>query len=176
MKIGRLFLGVVGSTLIATSAIAADLPHAPTVVAPPPPASMAAPSFDWSGLYFGAHAARAAAPFEIGAQVGYNFIPGRIVLGIELGAGFVPAGPAFSMYLKGRAGYMLGQRALLYGYAAIDRFFVIVTPIIWEVGGGAEFAVGSRISLFAEAGAIGAFGGGCCGIAIRGGVNFHPGN
>ena len=51
MRIGKAFLlGVAGSALIASGAMAADLPTVPTVGAAPP----AAPVFGWAGPYAGA--------------------------------------------------------------------------------------------------------------------------
>ena len=172
MKIGRYLMGVVGSALIATSAIAADLPPTPTVMAPPAP--MAAPAFDWSGMYFGVDIATAAAPISIGGHVGFNIQRGRTVFGLEGGVGVVVAGPVFNAYLKGRAGFVVGQRALLYGMVSINTFFVPGPPVFWVAGGGAEFAINDRMSIFGEAGVLGVFNPfGCCGVAIRAGLNIH---
>jgi opacity protein-like surface antigen len=174
MKIGKLLVSLVGSALIATSAFAADLPQAPTIVAPPPP-PMAAPSFEWGGLYFGAYYAQIVRP-EIGAHVGFNVVRGRAVFGIEAGGGAMLQAWIPAAFVKGRAGFLLSDRVLLYGMALLEAYFPGPT-LVWMAGGGAELALGDRFSLFAEAGAIGPLNPfGCCGLGVRAGINIHPGN
>lgn len=61
--------------------MAADIP----VVAPPapPPPPVAAPTFDWAGIYYGGFVSFGfAGPFEFGGQVGYNFALGGAVVGL----------------------------------------------------------------------------------------------
>jgi opacity protein-like surface antigen len=169
MKIGRYLMGVVGSTLIATSAVAADLPPTPTAVAPPPP--MAAPAFDWGGMYFGANVSSIG--LGVGAHVGFNIDRGRMVLGLEGGVGVIVAGPVLTAYAKGRLGVPVGQRALLYGFTTIETIFAGPAFFV-TAGGGGEFAFNERISMFAEAGLLaGIAPPGCCGFAARVGLNIH---
>lgn len=172
MKIGRLLLGVFGAALVASNAIAADLP-----TPPPPPPVMPAPAFDWGGVYFGAYAAQIVRP-EIGAHVGFNIVRGRTVLGIEAGGGAMLQAWIPGVFAKGRAGILIGEqeRVLLYAMALVEAYFPGPT-LYWMAGGGAELALGNRFSLFAEAGAVGPLNPiGCCTLGVRGGVNFHPGN
>jgi outer membrane immunogenic protein len=184
-SIGRsLSIGLAASALIAASAMAADIPPPPVVVAPPPPPPIAAPAFDWSGPYVGFYGG---AVFEgglqffiAGIQAGYNVIAGeRILFGIEgrLGAAFevAPFGAALETALSARVGAILGERALLYGEGGI--WWIQGAPVLlWTAGGGLEFAVGNRASLFGEAKVVGDFNGLCCAFTVEGGFNFHPGN
>ena len=175
MKIGKLFIAVVGSALTATGAIAADLPQAPTVVAPPPP--MAAPAFAWGGVYIGAYGGVFVDPgiegFQAGVQAGLNRLVGaRFAVGVEAQLGWF-LGEGFEANLNGRAGLVVGSRMLLYGEAGVG--IVGGTPT-WTAGGGLEFGIGQAISLFAEAKALLTFPANYEGTTIQAGVNFHPGN
>jgi hypothetical protein len=46
---------------------------------------------------------------------------------------------------------------------------------LWTAGAGMEVAVGNAASVFAEAKAVGNFTGGCCALAVQGGLNWHFG-
>jgi len=170
-KIGKLLLSAVGSALIATSAVAADLP-APPVAAPPPP--MAAPAFDWGGVYFGASVGRIVGPLEAQIQVGYNFVRGRMLAGAELAAGVAFGGGfVFSATANARLGLLLGERALIYALGGIEYLFT-PAPLFWTARGGVEYAINDRVSVFGEAGVVGAFGGGIGPfVTFRTGVNLH---
>lgn len=170
-RIGRLLVGAVGSALIATGAVAADLPAAPIAVAPPP---MAAPAFDWSGVYFGASLGRPVGLLEVQVHAGYNFVRGRFLAGAELAAGVgFAGGAAFTAAANARLGLLLGERALIYALGGIEYVFA-PTPLFWTARGGVEFAVNDRISVFGEAGIVGAFGGGIGPfVTFRGGVNLR---
>lgn len=173
-KLGRLFVGVIGSLLMATGAMAADLPRPPTVVAAAPPPPMAAPAFDWSGLYFGISAGRIVGPLEVQVQAGYNIVRGRFLVGGEVAAGVAYAGSiAFSATANARLGMLLGDRALLYALAGIEYLFA-PAPLLWTARGGVEFALNDRMSIFGEAGVVGAFSGGIAPfVTFRAGVNLH---
>ncbi len=172
---GRLISGLTALVMTAGAAAAADIPM--TVAPPAPPPPIVAPTFDWGGLYVGGTVSRGPfAPVEVAAQVGYNFVNGRLVYGIEAGARIPPFGPpAVSLFAKGRVGLTLGQRALVYGFAAIEQPLFAGPPTLWNAGGGVAFGIRDNVSIFAEAGVLGSFGGGCCGLYIQGGVNFHIG-
>ena len=160
--------------MLATAAMAADLPT-PPVAAAPPPLPMAAPGFNWDGFYVGAFGGTwycVAVPIELGLHVGYNFVPGRMLFGAEAGVGMLFPGAPFSVAARGRIGFVVGDRVLLYGVAGIEKIFVPVS-LFWTAGGGAELALGDRLSLFCEAGVIAAFGGGLVQLVVRGGLNFH---
>ena len=171
MKIGRYLMGVVGSALIATGAFAADLPSVPTVTAPPP---MAAPAFGWGGVYYGISAGRVVGPLEVQAQVGYNIVRGRFLIGGELAAGVGFAGSfAFTATANARLGLLLGDRAVIYALAGIERVLA-PTPLFWTARGGVEYALNERMSVFGEAGIVGGFGLGIGPfITFRTGVNLH---
>lgn len=178
MKLGgRLISGLTALVMTAGAAAAADMPAMVAPAAPPPPPPIAAPAFDWGGLYVGGTVSRGIfAPIEVAAQVGYNFVNGRLVYGIEAGARIPPLGPpAVSLFVKGRVGLTLGQRALVYGLVAIEQPLFAGPPTLWMAGGGAAFGIRDNVSIFAEASVLGSFGGGCCGLLIQGGVNFHIG-
>lgn len=162
------FAIVVGT---ATAAAAADIPMVPAPPPPPPPA----PSFDWSGPYIGALAGWTLGPgLNVAGQIGYNFDMGGFVAGVEARVGAAVFIPAAYGSVGARAGVALGatDNILLYGAAAVG--FVPAGPaFFYTFGGGVEFAAGASTSLFLEARGIGVFGGGCCGLVVQGGVNWH---
>lgn len=166
MKVGRLFTSVVGATLIATGALAAD----------PPP--MAASAFDWGGAYVGTYDRYnvTASYYERGFQAGYNLVLGRFLIGAEgrIGYLFAPT-PSVGGFLYSRAGMLLGDRALIYAAAGVGTYRV-VSVWYYQLDAGIELALGARVSALVEAGVIGVFGTGCCGTILRAGLNFHPGN
>jgi len=172
----KLLLGVAGSVLVSSAAMAADLtPVMPAPVAPTPPP---APSFAWAGPYAGVFAGYdfGFALGEAGVQYGYNYSFGNFIAGIELETGhpFIPGFAVINASLNAHAGVVLADRAFLYVEAGIgEKFF---TPL-WNVGGGVEVAVTDTVSLFAEAKANFAIlgGGGFFGWQLTGGTNYHPG-
>lgn len=172
MKIGKALIGVVASAFVVTGAMAADIPTAPIVVAPPAP--MAPPAFDWTGMYFGGNYTRIAVPLEFGAHVGYNFAAGGAIVGVEGGAGFSFLG-VLSASVRAKAGFAVGERLLLYGVVGLQAYFA--GPVVfWTAAGGAEFAINQSTSVFSEVGVLGVFNPiDCCGLSIRAGVNFRPG-
>lgn len=166
---------IAGAFVVGTAAAAsaADLPTPP--MAPPPPPPMAAPAFDWSGLYFGANGGvfyTGSIYPSVGAQVGFNMVRGSFLFGVEAQAGVIFAGGiAPEIYLNGRLGFILGDRVLLYGEAGVG--FIVGPGPVWDAGGGVEIGVRDTLSVFAEAKVVGSFGGGLAGYSITGGVNFH---
>lgn len=165
-----------GAILIGTAiaANAADLPTVPS--APPPPPPMAAPAFDWSGMYFGAYGGVLVPIFyEAGVQAGVNMVRGNFLVGGEaqLGVGFLP-GFGVDAFVNGRLGFILGQRVLLYGEAGIGAVVLPGFTPLWTAKGGIELALGTRASVFAEAGIVGAFGPVTpVGRVIQIGINMH---
>ena len=166
MKLWKTMLGAIGAATIATSAMAADLP---TIVAPPPP-PMAAPAFDWSGRYFGV-TVMTTFPLTgvlVTGHVGWNRVNGNRLTGLELEAGFgIPGG--IVAHAQGRLGFLLGNRALLYGVAGLGFSGI---PFV-SYGAGVEFAVGNAASLFAEVGQWYGFGMGTSPILFSAGFNLH---
>ena len=170
MKIGRLLIGIVGSALVTSSALAADLP---TVVAPPPaPPPMAAPAFDWGGLYIGGFAQAFVAPFgspQAGVNVGYNVVRGGLVAGIEAEAAFFFGG-GLEAQLQGHVGAALGQRTLVYGSLGAGWSGI---PF-WSYGAGLAVGLGQNVSVFTEVGQWRSFGGATVSTPLLTiGVNWH---
>ena len=140
--------------MIATSAMAADLPPPPVAAAPPPP--MAAPAFDWGGLYVGVGVGTFV-PFPsplggaIAGGVGYNFVAGQFVAGVQ-GYFIVPVGDwaagSSAVGANGRAGVLIGDKLLAYGLIGINGHFDGYKE--WYFGGGLELALGNSWSVFAE--------------------------
>lgn len=166
---------IAGAFVVGTAAAAnaADLPMTP--MAPPPPPPMAAPAFDWSGLYFGFNGGvfyTGTIYPSLGAQVGFNMVRGRFLAGIEAEAGVIYTGAIIpEAYLNGRLGFVLGERVLLYGEAGVG--FIFGPGPVWDAGAGLEIGIRDTLSIFTEAALIGAFGGGTVAYSITAGVNFH---
>lgn len=179
----KLLAGVAGSVmLMSTAAFAADI----VPVIPPAPAPVPVPvpqpvGFDFSGLYIGGVGGYTIFGddtvdniWTAGGQVGYNFVNGRMLYGVELRAGATNLGndALFETSLSGRAGFLAGERVLLYGVAGVGWVPALDTGF-WSAGGGAEIGVGQNVSLFAEARYLGFFGGGEHGAQLNFGVNWH---
>ena len=132
----KLWSAVIALLASASTALAADLPRR---VEPMAPAMVAAPAFNWSGLYLGAHVGGTFAADNVfgendarlmaGVQIGWDwqFAP-TWVLGIEANYSFVDSndGGVFGNRnvgsVTGRLGYTWGS-TLLYakgGYAWAD--------------------------------------------------------
>ena len=125
-------------------------------------------------MYYGVSAGRLIGPFEAQVQVGYNLVRGRILVGAELAGGIAVAAPVvFTVSANARLGFLLGNRALLYGLAGVEYAFA-PAPLFWTARGGVEYALNDRFSVFGEAGVVGIFGGGIGPfITFRAGVNLH---
>jgi outer membrane immunogenic protein len=129
-----------GAALLATSALAADLPSRSA----PAPAFTAVPVFSWTGFYVGAHAgygfgetkSTGAGGFNDpdgfigGGQIGYNYqLPNRLVLGLEADLSWTDlnsSGPGVGFGAsKADLNYLGTVRARI-GYGA-DRFLPYIT-------------------------------------------------
>ncbi len=169
----KLLLGVAGSVLISSAAMAADLaPVMPTPVAPTPPP---APSFAWTGPYAGVFAGYdfTLSLAEAGVQYGYNFGAGNFLAGVEIETGYSFTGASLvNAALNVHAGVVLADRAFIYAEGGIGS--KIALPL-WNIGGGIEVAVTDTMSVFAEAKANFVIGGGYLGWQLTGGMNYHPG-
>ena len=172
MKLGRsLVLGIAGSVMIATGAMAADVP--PLVVAAPPPPPIAAPAFDWGGLYVGAHGGGSQGVGEFGGQVGYNVVNGNFLFGAEASIGvwwdeeFSPVHVA----LTARGGFLVGDNLLVYGEAGFWRYLAFANDCPCAIFGlGAEYAISNSLSIFAEAKTLTEV------YWLQIGINWHLGN
>jgi outer membrane immunogenic protein len=180
---GRLFIAAASMLAVATSARAADLPL-------PPP--VAAPFYNWSGLYLGLNAGYTSASVGEsvtgaavdsagaslaggigGAQFGFNYQLGRVVVGFEADfdgtmatktlTGAVLSNTAripWVATVRGRLGYAF-DRYLVYATAggAADQLFAgninvagvgtsetTYTHGAWTVGGGVEVGITQYLS------------------------------
>ncbi len=164
---------VVAATTVAANA--ADLtPLAPAPMAPQP---MMSPTFSWGGPYVGAYGGYlfvGPGYGQAGAQAGYNFVSGGFLAGLEVQAGaLIQSGIAFEGNLNARAGVILGSKLLLYGEGGLG-WIPASSNFTYTFGGGAELAVGTALSVFAEGKAFGVLGGTCCGVVVQAGINWHP--
>jgi hypothetical protein len=180
----RALLGLGASALLSTGAMAADV-MAPIAATPPPPAApIAAPGFDWAGLFIGAFGSvnfetgLGLSWYNAGGQIGYNFVRGSMLVGATLQAGgwFVP-GCCSGALIQGnaRVGFVR-DRLLIYALAGIGTY-PPGSPHV-DVGAGVEVAAGDRLSVFGEARYEYFVGGGPPPhfIRLEFGLNLHPGN
>lgn len=171
MKFKALVIGALGAIGISTAATAADV--APIVIPAPPPVVVPAPTpvFDWSGFYVGASAwMPGLAP---GLQAGFNMVRGNLVIGVE--GNVIPIG-LLAVGAAARVGVALGAEDRILPYVRLKAMYPIGAPFVLLAGDvGVEVGIGRRMSIFAEAGILGAIGtgGGCCGPDLRAGLNFH---
>lgn len=175
----RILAGVAATFAVATAASAADI--APIVVPPPPPVVVAAPVpvFDWSGPYVGTRAAlmlcNGTCWLNLDVHAGYNLVAGRFLAGVELGIGrYLLDGEGLEFNAMARAGVVLG-RVLVYGKAGIVGYGAAPFDYYLAFGGGAELAIGDRLSVFAGVTAERITTGGPFYPGIEAGLNFHFG-
>jgi len=177
----RIAAGVAAAVLAfsASSAMAADIqpviPAQPPVVVVPPPA----PGFDWKGVYVGAFVTLefdtdppGVYAFAVGGQVGFNIVRGKFLFGPQLRVGYFRPEPAYFVTLGPRAGVLLGAQQRLLVYAAASIGYVTFPELFYTAGGGVEFGIGERFSVFGET-RLFSFGGDCCGVIMTTGANFH---
>ncbi len=179
----KILAGVAVAAMMTGTAMAADANPAalpsPVPTVPPPTTS-----FAWAGPYVGAYGGYNThiPPGAAGILAGYNFNTGKFVIGIEAQFGVFfpsgggPPGPDAEASINLRTGYLITDRLLAYGVAGVGTVFCCGFPY-WSAGGGAEFAIGSKISVFAEARAFNGFGvAPPVGLMLRGGINLHIGH
>ena len=180
--------------LFTTMAFLVSTAFAADIYVAPAQAQAQASSYSWAGPYAGAYALGGAVVDEItigGANVngvggegigagifgGYNFDVGGFILGVEAAVGLedlqteaslgpfaLEASPDWTASLSARVGYLLNERAMLYGiggYSYMSGYTVdIVTPgpafsfsedfSGWHLGLGAEAALGNAITARVE--------------------------
>lgn len=184
-RAGRILCGLAALMLGTGAAAAADLPVVVAVAPPAPP-----PTFDWGGAYVGVHLGFwdqidceifECDALEPGVQVGYNFVNGNILYGVEgtVGVWWQPwnsgVSPLF-FTLSGRGGFLLGDKVLLYLEAGIWGY-LINGPSALIAGAGVEFALTNSLSVFGEAKVFKTFGDPVFpAIWLQAGVNWHIGN
>ena len=157
MKMGRsLVLGIAGSMMISSGAMAADVP--PLVVAAPPPPPMAAPAFDWGGFYVGAFGG---AWFELGDTFTFDWLRAGVLAGAnyQIGDNFIAGlevtgglydfdDVTWEWGVAGRVGIVAGDNFLLFILAGLfadsDDYEYL------HLGGGIEFGIGERLAIRAD--------------------------
>ncbi|MFN3481509.1 MAG: outer membrane protein [Rhabdaerophilum calidifontis] len=153
-----LMTGLFGAALLATTAMAADLPRKSAPVAP---AFSAVPVFTWTGFYVGAHAGYGFGSttstgaggfndpdgFVGGAQIGYNHQIDRLVLGLEADLSWTDLnsrGPGIGAGASKADLNYLGTVRARVGFA-VDRFMPYVTGGLAYGGSDVSIpGVGSR--------------------------------
>jgi len=178
-----LSIGGIALALSAAAANAADVPRVvvpavtPVVAAPPPP------GFDFAGPYFGI---AGGAHFEPGfggldwatiqAQAGFNIVPrGRLLIGAEVKVGaYVLSGTGLAVDADARVGILLRDNLLVYATAGGGFYGPGFGDRHVNFGGGVEVGLGSRVSLFFEAGGEW-FPGDPIYPQLEMGINFHFG-
>ncbi len=146
--------------------------------ASPAEAQMSAPvPFDWGGFYVGGYAGFAFLPGaggsnQAGLRLGYNFVNGRFVSGIETrtGIAYAAGGGGADLAVAGRAGFLIHESVLLYGVTGMGWS----GALYYFSGGGVEFGMGPQLSLFLDASVFGAPALGlCCGGLVKAGIAWH---
>lgn len=177
MKLRTLVAGLFGSLMLSSAALATDTPQ--LIVPPPLPTIVvpAAPSYDWAGAYLSAAYQRGS--IAQGA-LGFNIVRGNRVTGAEILAGYEVGGGGLSVGLGLRTGVLVGDRDRLLVYASARLYWVPGNAFFpMTLDAGAEVKLTDRLSVFAEGGLYGAFGGGggldCCGVSLHAGVTFRLG-
>lgn len=147
-RAGRIIVGIAAFAMTAGAAMAADIPVVAPPAPPPPPAPVA--TFDWAGIYVGAHVGSffGGGPINYGVHGGYNIVNGRLVYGVDVRASAYGAFTIYEVMLRARAGFLLRDRLLVFGAAGIG--WADAPAVGFELGGGVELAVGQRLSIRAE--------------------------
>lgn len=180
MSVRILALGALAAALSAGAATAADL-----IIPTTPEPIMASAGFDWSGLYAGVRAGAGSyngvGYGQVGGAVGVNFIPtDPILLGLEVTGDYywdnATNGGIFFFNLKG--GVVVTDNALLYAIGGIGQDYSGgVTTGMYQLGGGAEFAVTDAVTVRAEVVGQGDFDGAADpffeGVQATVGVFYH---
>jgi hypothetical protein len=143
-------------------------------------------SADWNGLYAGTFAGVTKAPgggsifsFNVGAQAGFNFVPGSFLVGVNFDAGAsIIGGAIFIGDVTGtiRLGGFISPDVLLYtafGFGTHFPYFAGTNATV--LGAGAEVAIGTNLGLFGELRRYRILGGPPASAysELRIGMNFH---
>ncbi|RAS13497.1 outer membrane protein [Ensifer adhaerens] len=175
--IRSVLVAIIAACAVAQTAMGADL--AADLSQPPAPVAQPSPGFVWTGGYvglqggggwlngdFSAPGSSASEDFNgglLGAFAGFNFQQGDWVYGIEgdvnynwndktfdVGGTSTEVGTDVSGAIRGRVGYLLNDKALLYGAGgwAVTRGFVDVPGASkeketfngWTIGAGVDYS------------------------------------
>jgi opacity protein-like surface antigen len=142
---------------------------------------MPAPAFEWSGFYYGLHGGGFLGQpgYNFGIHAGYNVAAGRFLYGIDVrSGGFGPPVAPLEGFVRARLGYLVTERALLFGAVGLGTAHGVLL-LVEEIAAGIELAVGNRFSVRGEVDLYGDF---MCGFPCGSppfwslGLSFHPGN
>jgi opacity protein-like surface antigen len=139
-------LATVATAALSSATLAADLIiDAPAVYAP-------AASYGLDGPYVGVYVLGDShtAAFGGGIVLGANFAQDAFLLGIEGDLSVTTAGDWYGQAV-GKAGFMAGESAAIYGLAGVGWTNHFAGAFYIPVGIGAEFAVTESLSLKAQA-------------------------
>jgi len=150
--ISKIALGALASMLLGSTAMAADL------MAPPP--VEAAMTSDWTGGYIGAgieadHDQGSGNNFgEIDAILGANFQSGMFLAGVQGWVGYdrnltSGGGDQWTAGIEGRAGFVVGDTALLYGALGYE-YYAGSGNTYYMPGVGVEFMLSDSASVNLE--------------------------
>jgi len=173
-RAGSIVVGFAAFAMTAGAAMAADIPVVAPLAPPPPPAPVAA--FDWAGPYVGADAGLFfwGAPVHVGLHGGYNIVNGNVLYGVDARASLVGFSSLIEAMVRARAGYLIGERLLVFAAAGVG--WPGGPAVGFELGGGAEFALGQSLSLRAEVFQVFLTTGPIYPTFWTVGLTFHPGN
>lgn len=128
-----------------------------------------AAGFSWDGLYVGARAGgqwfTAASYGVVGGVAGFNFMAtDAIVVGAEVTADYTwnnNVSRGFEYFANARAGLLVSDAALIYAIGGLGIYSSGGNSVgLYQLGGGAEFAVTEAISLRGEVVGQGSFAAG----------------
>lgn len=152
----RILVGVAASVAVSTAAFAADI--APVVIPAPAPVVVvpAAPAFDWAGIYAGTAVDYLVCDgfcwLKLDGHAGANMVFGRLLVGVEVGAGYwrnATANAGWLIEASARTGVVLG-RFLPYAKAGYTLYGDPTGLEGWlNIGAGAELALGRSLSVYA---------------------------
>lgn len=149
MKFARTLGALAVATALSTGAYAADMPDAAM--------QYASPAFAWDGFYAGLGVAGDAFnggvnAGQIEAEIGVNYTVDQFLFGVEAFGGWAFMNNSTNSALLGaeaRIGYLVAPEALLYLSGGAVHYFNGSTSYA-TIGGGAEFAVSSDVSIDLE--------------------------
>jgi hypothetical protein len=139
---------------------------------------------DWNGLYVGGYGGVLFVPggsggaMATGAQFGFNFVRGSFVGGFEVQPGAIEVtGTAAALILfNARAGFLAGQRAMVFGEAGL-LMIPGLAGIGISAGAGVEFGLNNHLSASFELKGLSGLSPGpplFDAYLIQWGLNWHP--
>jgi hypothetical protein len=144
-------------------------------------------SADWNGLYAGTFGGITKSPMggpvthvSVGAQAGFNFVPGNYLVGLAFDTSAAIIGGAAIICCEATAalrfGAFVGPDVLVYGTIGLGFHYPFMpAPMVTALGAGAELAIGTNLGLFGELRRYRVFGAppNTAYTEFRIGMNFH---